>query len=482
MRKFTCFRCILYSLLILVCLTMSSAILLKQQHPIDRAKILHYKGVNYFNVGNSKKALKYFRRANRLHSCNEYVLEIANLYMIEGNFKSAYNKLGSLQPEANATPLDKVNTVLWQTYFGLQHLGLRSQSLGGYKHALELYDHYHDEIDSLELRSQILNNIAVCRLYNQTAFSEGQKPTPTHKRDYFQALGALNNAVRIDSTNCIALYNKMLIESVLAIDSVHWRYRNVPYGQIEQLAIPSYEDFCNIAPPPPPPKPHLAITNKLAESTEVIILMDTSGSMDDKVSPDSTRIELAKDLAIKSCNDVPESVGMGLITFGGDCVPPSIDFAPGKLSRDILAVQVNNLEVGGGTPLNISLQHAASRFTPNAESKTIFLFTDGLNTCSDGSTCELAEQLRKQGITVHAFAPLLADSHSEVFAIADCLSATTGGELLSLTEDAELEIVEQSPIPQYLHPLVLRKADLAKATYTPIQNYTQDLSIPKNAE
>jgi len=112
---------------------MSSAILLKRQHPTDRAKILHYRGVEYFNEGNTKKALKYFQRANRLHRSNKYVIDIANLYFREGKFKSAYNKLRSIQPESDATPLEEINTLIWQTYFGLQHLNLRSRSLGGMK-------------------------------------------------------------------------------------------------------------------------------------------------------------------------------------------------------------------------------------------------------------------------------------------------------------------------------------------------------------
>jgi len=343
------------------------------------------------------------------------------------------------------------------------------------------------EIDSIQLRSQILNNIGVCRLFNQTVFKDEQKPTPTHRRDYIQVLDTLKEAVRLDPSNCIALYNKYLVESVLAIDSLHWKFSNVPYDKIKQLVVTSYEDFCNIAPPPPPPPPpppHAAITDELATSTEVIILMDTSGSMTDKVSIDTTRIEIAKDLSIKLIEELPEAVAMGFVSFGGDCTPPTISFAPGKVSRNMLATQVKSLEAYGGTPLNISLQHAASCFTPDAERKTIFLFTDGLDTC-EGSSCKLAKRLRKEGITVHVFAPLLTNNHSRLLAISDCISSTTEGSLLSLTKDTKLQVVEQSPIPQYLQPLILRQADLAKATYTPYkptQNYNQNLSIPKNAE
>ena len=126
-----------------------------------------------------------------------------------------------------------------------------------------------------------------------------------------------------------------------------------------------------------------------AESLEVILAIDTSGSM-------QPAIGAAKTAANEFVASMPADVRIGVETFG-DVVtvltPPTTD-------RALLSEQINAIVASGNTALYDVVVTASQHFTPTVENKVLVLLSDGKD---EGSTATLDEAIAAvQGVHVEA--------------------------------------------------------------------------------
>ncbi len=465
------------TLLCTLCLMMSfSANILPKKNPIDKARHWQYKAIKKYKKGDSGKALKYLKRAVKLDRRNEYILEIAKIYEEMGKHKKAYAWIGRITATDYSSPIEKVMIEVWKAHIATSY-GFRTEALSGYDHSLYLFN--RQEIDSTQLESLLWTNYGVARCFNQSDITKG-KARLIHRRDFQQAYEYFDKAVQLDSNNCTAQYNRMVVRTVLGIDPELTKFNYISDSLIQQLEIPDFQSYCN----PPPPPPHTPILQKLKiPNSELLFVVDVSGSMSSRSPTGDSRLFEAKKIMTQLTHDLPYNVSVGLLTLGGTCISKQISVKPGSVNRHQLRDIIESLEASGGTPLNKILKKAKTKFSDNTNAQTIFLCTDGINTCGNESTCVIAEDLLRANIKVHAFS-LLLDNHQngEVFAIANCLSQTTGGELLALSEESnEIEVKTEQIVP-YLQYLILVQADLVAATFTPqapIQyDRENELSVP----
>jgi len=438
---------------------MQSITILPSKNPIDQARHWQYKALKKYQKGDNRKALKYLKRAHVLDRRNEYILEIAKIYEEMGKHKKAYAWISAIKATDQNSSVEKVTIQAWKALIATNY-GLRMQALSGYDEAINVLE--REGLDSMKLESTLRTNYGVTRCFNQSATDE-DKARLIHRRDFQQAYEYFDKAVQLDSSNCTARYNRMVVETILNIDPKLVKYGYVGDSLIQRLDLPDMKTFCI----PPPPPPNATIVQKLnIPKSEILFVVDISGSMSYNAPTGNSRLHEAKKVITDLTYDLHDSIEIGLLTVGGSCDSAPISIPPGHLSRSQLREVITHLEADGGTPLNNVLQLSKTKFSENAKAKTIFLCTDGIDGCG-GSTCMIAEELLREDIKVHAFSLLLESSkNDEVFAIANCLSQTTGGELLALNEAAEVEIKTEQIIP-HLQPLILVQDDLVKVTFTP---------------
>jgi len=90
--------------------------------------------------------------------------------------------------------------------------------------------------------------------------------------------------------------------------------------------------------------------------TAVVILLDTSGSMDNRMrSSRVSRLTAAKSALTTVIRDLPDDTSLGVLTFAGWLVPL------GNLQKDATVASINGLEASGGTPLGKYLKEAADQ-------------------------------------------------------------------------------------------------------------------------
>lgn len=427
----------------------------------DKAKYYHYKGIKYAREGKTKKAIKNLNQAIAIDKRNEYLIDLANLYARIDKTQEAYNVIKKIMPKDNDSEVLKVEMEAWKAYYGLS-LGEISGPLKGFQSAIQLMNTH--KVDSVSLMSNLYNNAGVARIYNQTKPGKG-KETEMHRNDFLQAKSFFENALKFNAENCVAKYNLEIVSNlILSIpkDSIKTTVQNIKNSLYAGKEFPILD--CKV----PAPPPHNDILKKLNKEKQVMLVLDVSGSMAAPCPNGKSRFENMRELALNLVNDLDSAVQVGMISLGGDCsTVPSHYFPVGTASRATLKAAINELYLDGGTPLNDRLHRAAQMFLKGKEEKAIFLCSDGINSCGSESTCAIAAELRAKNIKVHAFSLLLENSEfAREYSIYDCITKSTYGELLGITETEQVE-VKTDYISESVFPLALTKEDLIAGHYTP---------------
>ena len=127
-----------------------------------------------------------------------------------------------------------------------------------------------------------------------------------------------------------------------------------------------------------------------SEDVEVILAIDTSGSMD------GAAIEAAKAAASEFVSSMPPDVGIGLETFADTVTvlsPPTTD-------RSALTAQIASITTGGDTALYDLVVTASQHFTPTVEHKVLVVLSDGKD---EGSLATLDDAIASaEGLQIEA--------------------------------------------------------------------------------
>ncbi len=139
-----------------------------------------------------------------------------------------------------------------------------------------------------------------------------------------------------------------------------------------------------------------------------MVVFDSSGSMITNDAGGQTRIDAAKDAARTFITEAGDDAPLGLVTYGGNTGEAPEDEAAG--CQDITVVtppeagnsekmisHMDGLQPRGFTPIGESLRKAAAEL-PKEGQRSIILVSDGVATCTPPPVCDVAKELKEQGI------------------------------------------------------------------------------------
>lgn len=167
-----------------------------------------------------------------------------------------------------------------------------------------------------------------------------------------------------------------------------------------------------------------------------VVVLDASGSMTETDVDGRSRMDAAKQAVGEFIDRVPATDELGLVTYGtgtgsseeekaAGCADISVLAGVGEKDREGLKADVAGLTPRGYTPIGNALRKA-SELLPGEGSRSIVLVSDGIDTCAPPPVCEVAKELKDQGVdlVVHTIGFMVDDAAR---AELECIAQTTGG-------------------------------------------------------
>lgn len=410
---------------------------------IDKAYFHFYKGKVANQEGQNKKAIKCFRKALDLEPENyQYLMALVKVYFETSHFDELHQTLS----HSHADFSNEEDKLIFKFISGTAYAcaGDHIQASRYLKQAEAVIDEvsYQDSI----IISHLYNNLGCEKiLYQPIEYTPSIDPHPHYSvsfKVFPQAVNYFHKALQYNPLNFVARQNldfsrQFCDEGEIYQDSMKI-VRKSKRCNIKQLIndqtitttikdkLPQYQ-FKYL-----PGKMGMVI-NELNKYDEVVILLDNSGSMDDEISVRNvkgTRFNIVIDLAKYVSTNLKNEIDIGAVSVGADCdTYPELYYPTGEISREELISRINMLQVGGYTPLNSALMGAPHLFSDSAVSKAILLCTDGVNSCGDGNTCDIAESLYAKGINIFILSFLLESYNQEEYSVFDCMANISGGQI-----------------------------------------------------
>lgn len=158
-----------------------------------------------------------------------------------------------------------------------------------------------------------------------------------------------------------------------------------------------------------PPSP--STSNTPSSSTTMaptMVVFDSSGSMITNDAGGQTRIDAAKDAARTFISEAGDDAPLGLVTYGGNtgeapedeaagCQDITVVTPPEAGNSEKMIAHMDGLQPRGFTPIGESLRKAAAEL-PKEGQRSIILVSDGVATCTPPPVCDVAKELKEQGI------------------------------------------------------------------------------------
>ena len=158
-----------------------------------------------------------------------------------------------------------------------------------------------------------------------------------------------------------------------------------------------------------PPSP--STSNTPSSSTTMaptMVVFDSSGSMITNDAGGQTRIDAAKDAARTFITEAGDDAPLGLVTYGGNtgeapedeaagCQDITVVTPPEAGNSEKMIAHMDGLQPRGFTPIGESLRKAAAEL-PKEGQRSIILVSDGVATCTPPPVCDVAKELKEQGI------------------------------------------------------------------------------------
>ncbi|MEV6219685.1 VWA domain-containing protein [Nocardia sp. NPDC051833] len=178
-----------------------------------------------------------------------------------------------------------------------------------------------------------------------------------------------------------------------------------------------------------------------------MLILDASGSMQ-RPDQGATMMDSAKKAVRTFVESAPAEAKVGLTTYGtgtgnteaekvAGCRDVRILQPPTTIDKPALTSAVDGIEARGWTPMGTALRQAAEAL-PSSGPRSIVLVSDGDDTCAPPDPCEVARELKQQGVDLVV--------HSIGFAVDDtartqltCMAQATGGTYSDAADGAALE-------------------------------------------
>ena len=139
-----------------------------------------------------------------------------------------------------------------------------------------------------------------------------------------------------------------------------------------------------------------------------MVVFDSSGSMITNDAGGQTRIDAAKEAARTFITEAGDDAPLGLVTYGGNtgeapedeaagCQDITVVTPPEAGNSDKMISHMDGLQPRGFTPIGETLRKAAAEL-PKEGQRSIILVSDGVATCTPPPVCDVAKELKEQGI------------------------------------------------------------------------------------
>jgi len=138
----------------------------------------------------------------------------------------------------------------------------------------------------------------------------------------------------------------------------------------------------------------------------LLLIMDSSGSMNAGDGSGGTKIQAAKAALNGVVSALPGDSLVGLRVYGHrvpntdkrrGCRDTQLITPVGPLDRPAMKQQIRSFDAKGFTPIGLSLKEGAGDLPPEGK-RTIVLVSDGIDTCAPPPPCLVAKRLTKQGV------------------------------------------------------------------------------------
>ncbi|WP_246823964.1 VWA domain-containing protein [Corynebacterium sp. HMSC069E04] len=155
-------------------------------------------------------------------------------------------------------------------------------------------------------------------------------------------------------------------------------------------------------------KPSESANSTSSNMAPTMVVFDSSGSMITNDAGGQTRIDAAKEAARTFITEAGDDAPLGLVTYGGNTGEAPEDEAAGCQDITVVAppeagnsekmiAHMDGLQPRGFTPIGESLRKAAAEL-PEEGQRSIILVSDGVATCTPPPVCDVAKELKEQGI------------------------------------------------------------------------------------
>ncbi|WP_328400087.1 vWA domain-containing protein [Nocardia sp. NBC_00403] len=178
-----------------------------------------------------------------------------------------------------------------------------------------------------------------------------------------------------------------------------------------------------------------------------MLILDASGSMQ-RPDPAGTMMDAAKNAVRTFVGSAPAESKVGLTVYGtstgnaesdkpAGCRDVQVLHQPDTLDKAALTSAVDGIKASGWTPMGTALRRAAATL-PKSGPRSIVLVSDGDDTCSPPDPCEVARELKQQGLdlVMHAIG-FAVDAKAR--AQLTCMAQATGGTYTDAADGPTLE-------------------------------------------
>ena len=201
-----------------------------------------------------------------------------------------------------------------------------------------------------------------------------------------------------------------------------------------------------------------ASVESVAEGIDIVLVLDTSGSMSERGSGGSAKIDAAK----RAVNDFLSGLKndrVGIVVFSGEAIvlgPPTLDYAASQ--RLVEPIETGSLS--GGTAIGTGLATGINVLRDSeARSKIVVLLTDGENNSGEITPLDAANMAKLLDVRVYAIGVIRVPAAGDVSTdsvderLMRKIADDTGGHYYSVSDEnslaevyREIEALEKSQV------------------------------------
>jgi Ca-activated chloride channel family protein len=215
------------------------------------------------------------------------------------------------------------------------------------------------------------------------------------------------------------------------------------------------------------------------EAAKVLLVLDVSGSMNERISSGGTKFEAAKRALKKVADAMPAGTQVGLRVYGSKiaepkernpkaCTDTELVLPIGPLNRRTMYQAVDSFTAKGETPIAYSLEKSVGDLGSSGK-RVLILISDGEESCA-GDPCPAARRLAKSGVDLQFNAIGLAVK-AKARQQLQCIAKAGDGNYYDADNTSDLE--------DAVHRITQRSVRPFQTTGTPVEGTVDKIGAPQ---